>query len=384
MNPVLASFSSCTGCTACASACPADCIVMKPDQNGFSHPEINREQCIGCLQCQKACPIETPLPVPEQKTLSYAAKSLDDRIRCSSSSGGIFSELARLVFQKGGVVWGAAYDGAFSVKHSCAETMEQAAAFRGAKYAQSDLSGVFQQIKQQLTDGTLVLFSGLPCQVAGLQSFLGKRYPNLICVDSVCHSVPSPKFWSSYLKYRSKLNGHGEAPVSVDLRSKETGWSRYRYSVQMLFPDGRYSALSTVDPFMKLFVSGCLSRDACSTCHFKGVDRLSDLTLGDCWGIWDFAPEYDDDTGVSLILVHSSKGSELINELGVSCSYHPIAADAAIGRNPAITQACKRLPKKEAIQDLLIRKNDFDSAAALLQQKTLFEKVKNAAKRFLK
>ena len=384
MTPVLASFSLCTGCTACASACPVGCIVMKPDQNGFPRPEINGEQCIGCLQCQKACPILTPLPVPEQETLAYAVKSTDDHIRSFSSSGGVFSELAKLVFQKGGVVWGAEYDGTFSVKHALAETMEQAAVFRGAKYAQSDLSGVFQQIKKQLADGIWVLFTGLPCQVAGLLSFLGKRYPNLICGDSVCHSVPSPKFWSNYLEYRSKLNGHGESPVSVDLRSKETGWSRYRYSVQIRFPEGQYSALSAVDPFMKLFVGGCLSRESCSSCQFKGVDRLSDLTLGDCWGIWDFDPDFDDDKGISLVLVHSSLGSRLFQELAESCSCHPIAAGAAAERNPAITQACKPHPKREAVRNLLMQKNDYGAASALLQQKSLLEKAKNAVRRFLK
>ena len=165
MEPNLASSELCTGCTSCSSVCPVQCITMKPDERGFFHPEIEREQCVGCLKCQKACPIVTPLPVPEQDTCAYAAKSLDDTNRAFSSSGGVFSELVRLVFENGGVVWGAEYDEAFRVRHGSADNPEQAASFRGAKYAQSDLSGVFQGLKSQLEDGTLVLFSGLTARL---------------------------------------------------------------------------------------------------------------------------------------------------------------------------------------------------------------------------
>ncbi len=384
MGSILASFSSCTGCTSCASMCPVGCIEMKPDKRGFLHPEIDKERCVNCLQCKDACPIVTPLPLPGQRTIAYAGKSLDDDNRNHSSSGGIISELAKRIFQRGGVVWGAAYDETFSVKHTFAETMEQVAAFCGAKYAQGDLSGVFQCVKGQLESGISVLFSGLPCQTAGLLSFLGKQYENLICVDFVCHSVPSPLLWSCYKQYRSSVNGHGEPPISVNLRSKETGWSRYRYSVQFRFSQGAYSAISTDDPYMKLFISGCLSRESCSTCRFKGVDRLSDLTLGDCWGIWDFAPEFDDDKGISLILVHSSIGSEMVEELGESCSVRRIPMEAALARNPAISNPSKPHQKKNAVQELLLRNNDFGSAVDLLQKKTLLERAKNTAKRILK
>ena len=383
MRPVLASHESCTGCTACASICPKGCIEMKPDRMGFLHPEINRDECMNCLQCQQACPIISPHTLPEQETLAYAGKSIDDDIRSSSSSGGIFSELVHLVFKRGGVVWGAEYDGTFSVRHASAETEEQAKTFRGAKYAQSDLSGVFQRVKDQLANGTLVLFSGLPCQVGGLLGFLGEHYSNLICVDFVCHSVPSPLIWSRYLQYRSQKDGDGEQPITVNLRSKETGWSRYRYSVQIQFPQGLYSAVSGSDPFMRLFTGGCISRDACNECHFKGVDRQSDITLGDCWGIWDFDPEFDDDRGISLILVHSSLGNELLRELAERCRITQIGMEAGIERNPAIIQPCRPHQKKTAVLNLLMKSNNYDSAVDLVQQKSLVEKVKRITQRFL-
>ncbi len=384
MEPVLAAYETCTGCGACAEICPKACITMKPDQKGFAHPAVDPKQCIGCLRCQNACPIETPLQLPEQKSITYAGKSLNNENRNISSSGGVFSELVSLVLKKGGIVCGASFDEAFTVKHSFAETMDQAAAFRGAKYSQSELIGVFRTVREQLDNGRMVLFSGLPCQVGGLLGFLGKHYPNLVCVDFVCHSVPSPELWKRYLKYRSDMDGHGKAPLSVNMRSKETGWSRYRYSVQIRFPNGLYSAISKDDPYMKLFISGCISRESCASCRFKGLDRLSDITLGDCWGVWAFDPQFDDDKGVSLIIVHSKLGHELLKEAGDSLSFHVIDAEEAIKRNPAIMQAVIPYQKRNAVQDRLLRNNDFDAAAKLLAQKSILDSVKTAVKRFLK
>ncbi len=361
-KPILAAPDACTGCTACASACPHSCIEMVADQQGFLIPRVSESRCVGCLKCQESCPIITPKEMPAQSTVAIAAYSRNESVRMASSSGGLFSELAAHVIRQGGIVWGARFDESFQVVHSSATDISELAAMRGAKYAQSDLSGAFPTIQKQLQQGKPVLFSGLPCQIAGLKSFLNGDDPNLFCIDCVCHSVPSPLAWEHYLQFRSRSEGE-KSPVSVNFRSKETGWTKYRYSVQFTFPKSRYSSVSSEDIYMRLFTKGCISRESCGHCSFKGVDRHSDITLGDCWGIWDFASEFDDNRGTSLLLVHSEKGDSLFSAIKDRCEYREIDLKQACEHNPAILRSIKQHPQRDRILCKIIADTKFEDPA---------------------
>lgn len=340
--PKLAAKEYCTGCTACASVCQKGSITMVSDEDGFLYPMVDTEHCVECGLCEKICPIVTPLETTKNDPKAYAAYSKDEALRMQSSSGGIFSEIAKAVLRDGGIVYGAAYNKQFDVVHICVETEEKLSLLRGAKYAESDIRGVFSEVKDRLDDGELVLFSGTPCQVSGLQSFLQKNYKNLITVDFVCHSVPSPMAWKEYVKYRSQQDNGGKLPQSIDLRSKQTGWSCYQYSNLFRYENGViHASKSSESLYMKLFVGDYIARKSCENCHFKGYQRVSDITLGDFWGIWNVAPEMDDNKGTSVLLVHSMKGRELLNRISGRLVLKEVTLEEASQENGAMIKATK-------------------------------------------
>ncbi len=335
--PELAIKEYCTGCTACASVCPKGAIAMTADRDGFLRPVIDAESCVNCGLCEKVCPVVSPQQMSQSEPTAYAAYSDDEPMRLQSSSGGVFTEIARVILGQGGAVFGAAYDARFAVTHICVEAQEDLVKLRGAKYAQSDLGGSFQEVKNRLERGQQVLFSGTPCQVAGLKAYLRKDYTNLVTVDFVCHSVPSPMAWQEYVKYRAQQDNGGQMPSAINLRGKETGWSRYRYSNRFEYADGRtHSAGSDESLYMKLFVGGYISRSACENCQFKGYSRVSDVTLGDFWGIWDIAPEMDDNKGTSVVLVQSAKGAALMGEISDRLRLKEVSLEQASLQNPAM------------------------------------------------
>lgn len=355
--PKLAEFDRCTGCTACAAVCPKGCITMQPDADGFCHPVIDESSCVGCGLCEKVCPVLNPVELTHTPT-AWAAWTGDDDSRMASTSGGVFPELAREIHRQGGAVFGAAYDEHFRVVHICAEKEQDLNRFRGAKYAQSDLTGIFAEVKKRLDAGQKVLFSGTPCQVLGLKAFLRKEYDDLLTADLVCHSVPSPLAWEKYLQY---ISG-GKELSSVNLRCKDTGWSRYRYSNRFDFSDGSHRMDGSGESlYMKLFVGGYITRPSCESCPAKGHARVSDLTLGDFWGIWNSHPELDDDRGVSLVLAQTEKGLAALARL----EKQAVSLEEATRENPAVIRTAAPNPKRpEAMA--LVREGRFGEAQALM------------------
>ena len=349
--PNLAGRKECVGCTACVNMCKTKCIEMKTDANGFDYPEVVHPlNCVECGMCEKVCPVLKEKVAVKEFPVAYAALSQDESVRMESSSGGLFTELAKRIIFQNGVVYGASYDEQFSVCHCCVDNANDLYRLRGAKYAESSLGIIFQEILKRLQQGQLVLFTGTPCQVAGLKSFVRKDYDNLFCIDFVCHGVPSPVVWQSYIEYRAKEDCNGELPCNINLRSKNIGWSNYQYSNVFEYENGKkYSTLSSQSLFMKLFVGDYISRPSCENCKFKGYSRASDITLGDFWGIWDIDPEMDDNKGTSVVLIQSEKGKRLWEEIKGKIKYKQVTLEQASQYNPSMLVASKAKQNREDV-----------------------------------
>ena len=323
----------CTGCSACANACPEQCIQMAADAEGFLRPKIDSSQCVVCGTCQNVCPVLHP-KAHSHETVAYAAVHKDDAIRLESTSGGVFSLLCQWVLDHGGIVFGAAYADDFSVAHGCVEKASDLSKLRTAKYAQSAIGDSYRRAKTFLEQGRYVLFSGTPCQIGGLRTFLGKDYGRLLTVDLICHGVPSPAVWEHYIQYRGEQDAQGERPTSINLRSKESGWAGY--SIRLDYAGGQtYRMPNSQDPYLRCFVKDLCLRPSCYACSFKGIDRCSDFTLGDYWGVWSQLPELDDNQGTSIVLLHSEKAKRIWPELLPGMKAVQVDADQCFSENPS-------------------------------------------------
>ena len=341
---------------------------MVEDVEGFTYPKIvNVASCISCGSCERVCPVLSQKEEKESLTRAFAALSKNDSLRMESSSGGVFSELSEIVLKSGGIIYGASYDKNGSVEHIGVDNMENLGKLRGAKYSQSNLKDSFPTIKKQLDSGINVLFSGTPCQVGGLKAFLKKDYDNLLCIDFVCHGVPSPLVWKKYVKYRAQIDDNDNPPDYINLRNKESGWTNYSYSVEFAYSKGkRYLRKNNEDLFMNLFVNNYILRNSCSACHFKGYSRASDITLGDFWGIWDINSEMDDNRGTSLVLIHSVKGEELFRAASGNIKSSQVALEQASMMNPSLLQSSIPQPSRDNVLRDIIQ-NGFETAITIFQ-----------------
>ncbi len=303
----------CCGCTACYSVCPKNAIKMVRDNEGFLYPEVDKEKCVNCGMCKKVCPILNKAKLNEFKPKAYLFQNSNEEIRKDSTSGGIFTAIGEFVIKNNGIVYGASFDDNFVVNHIGIESADDLSKFRKSKYVQSNQNNCFKEIKQYLDSGKLVCYSGTPCQVGGLKSYLRKDYENLILVDIMCHSVPSPLVFEKYKGYiLKKMNAN--KILNINFRDKNK--YGYKYSMMTVETDnGIYSQGIDTDPYLRAFFSDVSVRPSCYNCHFKTMKRVSDLTIWDCFNINEIDKSFDDDKGTTRILVQSEKGEKLLENL---------------------------------------------------------------------
>lgn len=340
---------ACVGCHACQVVCPHDAIEMQADPAGFLHPTVDLQRCTECGRCKLACPVLNP-PTRHSRPEAYACVARDYALRKASSSGGVFSLLAQHTLGLGGVVYGAVLDERMDVVHECAETNEDLPALQGSKYVQSRMGSTYRKVRDSLRSGRAVLFSGTPCQVAGLKSYLGHDYDRLLCVDIVCHGVPSPRVWHRYLQHLEEQ--HQARPITAAFRRKDEGWRSY--SMVVGFNNGaEYRMTVREDPFLRAFLSDICLRPSCHACRFKGLERPADITLADFWGVENVAPECDDDRGTSLVLVHSVAGRVAFERVRGALVTQSVSVEAAVAHNPAAVRSAKLNPRSAAFYSRL-------------------------------
>lgn len=329
----LPSESSCVGCWACENICPTNSISMQGNNEGFLFPVINTSTCIKCKKCEQTCPVVNchNIKLEYKHPTVLSAQCNDGDIRLNSSSGGLFFVLAKYVIEHGGVVFGARFDDYFGVMHDCAKSLYELDAFMRSKYVQSKTENTYKIAEDFLRQGKFVLYSGTPCQLAGLRSFLKKEYSNLIQVDIVCHGVPSPGVWMDYLK----LICHNHYLTSVNFRDKSDGWTQNQ-KIVLKTADYTITHLQKEDAFFNGFVRNIFLRKSCYNCLYKGIHRKTDITLGDFWGIQNLRPEMNDEKGTSLVLLHSEKAKQLFDEIKSYCTITRHSIDDAIKYNNSL------------------------------------------------
>lgn len=329
----------CCGCSACVQRCPKQCISLYEDEEGFLYPGVDIATCIDCGLCEKVCTFTNP-PKFHEVLKVFAGINPNEDIRMESSSGGIFTLLAERILDKGGVVFGARFDKNWEVMHDYTETKDGLTVFRGSKYVQSRMGETFRQAEQFLKQGRQVLFSGTPCQIAGLRMFLRKDYENLLAVECVCHSVPSPGIWRKYLSlFTSKRKREVSNICNLNFRDKITGWEGY--SVSMDFTDGtRYVSNREQDLWMRGFIGGLYTRPSCSHCPVKANKSSADITIGDLWGNRILLPEVTDNKGICVIIVHTDTGNAILDGLNVQI-LKTFTLEEVASKNPAICYPSK-------------------------------------------
>ncbi|MBU3159860.1 Coenzyme F420 hydrogenase/dehydrogenase, beta subunit C-terminal domain [Clostridium frigoris] len=363
---------NCSGCSSCVNACPKHCIEMVEDNEGFLYPQVDVSKCIDCGLCERACPIINKVSTEHTPT-AYACINKNENIRLQSSSGGVFTIIAENVINNGGVVFGAAFDDKFNLVHIYTNTILGISKFRGSKYLQSKIGDTYNQTKEFLGKGTKVLFSGTPCQISGLLSYIGRPDNNLICMDIICHGVPSPKV---FRMYRTKLEKqHCATTRRITFKCKDSSWKNY--SISLLFSNNKeYKKVVMQDIFMKGFLQNLYLRPSCYDCKSKSLNRLSDITIGDFWGIENIVPELDDDKGTSLILVNSDKGKTMFNQLRDKMILKQVNCDEAIKYNSSAIESVPINSKRDKFfKNLDSRSDDISELISKYTKISFFKRV---------
>lgn len=344
---------NCCGCGACVSICPKECIKMQEDSEGFLYPIVDKDKCIKCNICEKVCPFLSVNKTKVYKT--YGFNSRNEIGRMLSSSGGFFSILAENVISCGGIVFGVGLTK--DCKASCyytAEDFDELECLKGSKYLQVNTEHVFKKVKMNLEKGRKVLFSGTPCIINGLKMFLRCSYENLICMDVICHGVPSKKLWIKHLKYIEDKNNI--KIISINFRYKYEAWKNFCIGYNTYQNLGNIVIPKNEDPYMVMFLDNYSLRPSCFSCKVKG-NNMADITAGDFWGIENICPELNDGKGSSLIILRTEKGQEIFESLKEAGRYVEVCYKDAVKYNIPEFKSVEKPKKREKFYKDLDKKS---------------------------
>lgn len=356
---IICSHTDCTACAACLNVCSHGAIVMKEDESWHWYPEIDASKCVECGLCRIVCPVLHPLALHEPQKV-YAAVCRDEREHRTSSSGGAASTMSRYVINQGGVVYGCAQKNYLEIEHVRIDKGGDVDSLKGSKYVQSRIGQCYRIIKQDLQADKPVLFVGTPCQVAGLKRFLRKEYTNLYTIDLVCHGVASQRMLREDVERYSVVRGRTKENIGVGFRWKTK--SGIRFGVQLYQKNkGKVVLLKSrrfpYDAYITAFMTGLSFRENCHQCVYAGVKRVGDLTIGDFWGLGAYQKtQIKAREGVSLLLVNSNKGKQLLQSIENEFVLEERTLREAVRGNANLRTASVRLRGKDVFKNTLHEK----------------------------
>lgn len=356
----ITSKDKCCGCRNCENICPQNAISMVKDSEGFSYPVVDKDKCINCGLCARKCPLLNINKNNEFKKICYAAKSKNDKIQKMGSSGGVFGQFASYIINNDGFVCGAIMTDEMLVKHIITNEKKDLIKLYGSKYVFSDLENLFLKIRKILDDNKLVLFCGVPCQVNALNSFLSKKYDNLITVEIICHGVPSPLLFQKYIKYLENKNNF--KILNYEFRNKKaSAWGTFKglitYEKNGICREKIINA--DFDKYFANFLKAEGYRESCYNCLFASENRNADFTIGDFWGIEKIKPKMLDNNGVSEIIINSKKGVDFFEKIKDNFEYEDVSFEDIIKYNGQLSHPSKRSNKRDSWYKNIDNENEY-------------------------
>ena len=337
----------CTGCGACKNICPKDCISLIENEEGFLHPIINYDKCVKCNKCSDICTINNEFIFQDSiEQQCYFAYNKNKKEILKSSSGGVFYIIAKEILKNNGVVFGAKMDSDMKVYHCMVDSDKKLLELLGSKYVQSDIGYTYKEVKKYLCNGKNVLYSGTPCQIAGLKMYLNKDYKNLITIDILCHGVPSQKMFLDHIKFiENKKNNKIQY---YNFRNKKVSkWGDYKYCYKFVKKDKIYSDSALLDVFFNSFIKGYIFRRSCYICKYASKNREGDITLGDFWGVEKYYKNIICDNGISAVIINTNKGLSLFNNISDKIIFGETEIDMIANKNHSLLEPIS-IPKERS------------------------------------
>lgn len=342
----------CTGCFACAQKCPRNCIHIVKDVEGFYVPQIEMSECIGCEVCEKTCPQMNPV-LFHKNIGAYAARMKNDEVLKLSTSGGIFAAAAIHILNEGGVVFGVEMTAEGVIRHTYIDSVEQLPILQGSKYVQSIIGDSYVKAKEFLVAGRSVLFSGTPCQIAGLRNYLQKTYDNLYTMDVICHGVPSQEIFSAYRAWLGQKLG-SEIKHWYFRNKEKDGWAQID---KLVLKDHSVYRRENLDPYTYSYLKSYNLRESCYECQFCSPERCADITVGDYWGLRNYHPDFYSELGVCLLLVNTEQGRDLLEKIKTSIALLPSDYEYMKKHNSGLVSKPQRPVQREKFYEDFKRKS---------------------------